>query len=268
MNKPFLKWAGSKRKLITTLQEYIGQPNYRLIEPFVGSGTVFLNIKAESYILSDLNYDLITLFKLLQQDNGTFIKYVKKEFFTTNVNTEDTFYRLRSNFNTETDPFIKSALFIYLNRHAFNGLCRYNKSGKFNVPYGRYKTIYFPEKELIYFSNSITNCTFLHQDFRQSLANLRPTDVVYCDPPYSPVSKTSSFTGYCPGGFNDQDQIDLINIIKQLDNKVIISNNFTDFIKGLYTDADKLVELQVQKNIGSKGDSRKKVKEILAIYNY
>lgn len=267
MNKPFLKWAGSKRKIIGLLRECIGEIKGRLIEPFVGSGTVFLNVNADEYILSDLNNDLINLFNLLQSNGKELIAYTKAELFTEITNTEKSFYDLRARFNEEEDTFIKSALFVYLNRHAFNGLCRYNKSGGFNVPFGRYKKPYFPEVEMLAFINASTNCRFLCQDFRLTMDMAKVDDVVYCDPPYAPISKTSSFTGYCPGGFNDQDQKDLALKAEQSVNRIIISNNSTEFTRDLYINAEVMEELAVQKSIGSKGNSRKKTKELIVMYN-
>ncbi len=265
MNKPFLKWAGSKRRLISRLKPHIEPVNGRLVEPFVGSGAVFLNIKAEEYILSDLNLDLINVFKLLQADSKEFIAFTKS-FFNDN-NNEKIFYEFREQFNSTEDVYTKSALFIYLNRHAFNGLCRYNLSGKFNVPFGRYKSIYFPEKEMIYFSKNINNCIFIHQDFRKATENLRLDDLVYLDPPYVPISATSGFVGYCPGGFNNKDQEDLALIAEKSICKFVISNNNTEFTMGLYKNADEIIELDVQKSISGNSVSRKTTKELLVIYN-
>jgi DNA adenine methylase len=265
MLKPFLKWAGSKRKIVNLIKEKSGEIKGNFIEPFVGSGTVFLNVYAEHYILSDLNSDLINLYKVLQSDGLDFIKYTKTYFGK--FNTEEDFYRIRGEFNSMSDTYIRSALFIYLNRHSFNGLCRYNKDGKFNVPYGKYKSVYFPEKELTGFSNRIYNCNFIAQDFRKTLLELKEDDVVYCDPPYTPISETSSFTTYCADGFSNQDQIDLVSVAEKSPCRFIISNNLTEFTSEIYKNADELIDIDVQKTISSKNEGRKKTKEIIAIYN-
>ena len=133
--KPFLKWAGGNYRLIDRIQSVLPAGN-RLIEPFVGSGAVFLNTNYKSNLLTDSNPDLINLFKNLQNEGQNFINYCSS-FFVPENNNELAFYQFREEFNTTTDIRKKSALFGYLNRHCFNGLCRYNSKGGFNVPFGR-----------------------------------------------------------------------------------------------------------------------------------
>jgi len=265
MNKPFLKWAGSKRKIVNIIKDNVGVVNGRFIEPFVGSGVVFLNIVADEYILADLNPDLINLFRTIQIEGDDFIKFTKR--FFVNTNNEKSFYDYRILFNETTDLYVKSALFIYLNRHAFNGLCRYNLSNRFNVPYGRYETVYFPEEELKYFADNTKRCTFLNLDFRETVYFAGPEDVVYSDPPYAPISKTSNFNTYCGGGFNLEDQQALVAEAEKADCKFLISNNLTDFTVDLYKNADRIIELDVQKSISGKSEGRQKTKEVLVIYN-
>ncbi|MFM2344098.1 MAG: hypothetical protein RLZZ210_708, partial [Pseudomonadota bacterium] len=121
--KPFLKWAGSKYKIIDKIINVLPSGK-RLIEPFVGSGSVFLNTNYEEYVCIDKNADLINLFKIIQAEGNNFIDYAK-HFFIPNNNIEEQFYILRQEFNSTKDIYKKSALFIYLNRHCYNGLCRY-----------------------------------------------------------------------------------------------------------------------------------------------
>lgn len=269
LNKPFLKWAGSKRKIISNVRDCIGviSNKGRLIEPFVGSGTVFMNVKAESYILSDLNMDLINLFNIIKEDPTNLISYCREELFVPSNNNEDTYYKLRVQFNDTKDNFIRAALFLYLNRHGFNGLCRYNRLGKFNVPFGKYKTNYFPEPEILFCVDRLQRCEFFHQDFRKTFDLAEQHDVIYCDPPYAPISKTSAFTSYTDDGFGLQDQIDLAELAKTSKAKVVISNNLTEFTEELYEDADSIIELNVQKSVGSRKDSRGRTKEVMVIYN-
>ena len=138
--RPFLKWAGNKYRIIDQIRRKLPQGK-RLIEPFVGSAAVFLNTDYERYLLTDTNADLIELYKLLKKEGKDFIEY-SNSFFTDKNNNEEHYYNYREVFNTTDDCALKSALFIYMNRHGYNGLCRYNSQGKFNVPFGSYKKPY------------------------------------------------------------------------------------------------------------------------------
>ena len=141
MTKPFLKWAGGKSKLVPLIQNQLPTA-MRLVEPFAGSAAVTLALEFDAYLLNDSNADLIGLYQTLKQEKQDFIDYAQS-FFTLENNQETRFYDLREQFNHSTNTTERSALFIYLNRHAFNGLCRYNSKGGFNVPFGRYKLPYF-----------------------------------------------------------------------------------------------------------------------------
>jgi len=147
--KPLLKWAGSKRQIIKHIAQMLPSGS-RLIEPFVGSGAVFLNTDFPSYLISDSNNDLIQLYKLIKSNGTDFIDYCQSYFSKSN-NTEKKYYKYRDLFNTSDDIYLKSALFLYLNRHGYNGLCRYRMDGTYNVPYGYYKAPYFPRKEMHFF---------------------------------------------------------------------------------------------------------------------
>ena len=167
---------------------------------FVGSGAVFLNLDYPGYLLCDNNADLINLFQVLKEEGETFVKYCR-DYFTPASNREEEYYRFRSEFNRTGNKKQKAALFLYLNRHGYNGLCRYNSSGEFNTPFGRYVKPYFPEKEMLYFARKAQKATFACRDFRNTMAKAKPGDAVYCDPPYVPLSGTANFTEYSSGGF-------------------------------------------------------------------
>src|SRR5437660_1466876 len=150
IKKPFLKWAGSKTRLITCLKPYLPIGEHRYVEPFVGSGAVFLNTDYSETLLCDSNEDLINLYTLLKVKRMEFIQACK-ELFTNQNNAEDRYYSLRNEFNKSKPGARRSSLFVYLNRHCYNGLCRYNSAGQFNTPFGRYEGPYFPENEMIAF---------------------------------------------------------------------------------------------------------------------
>nr|WP_274585404.1 Dam family site-specific DNA-(adenine-N6)-methyltransferase [Neisseria sp. 51.81]MDD9328310.1 Dam family site-specific DNA-(adenine-N6)-methyltransferase [Neisseria sp. 51.81] len=198
--KPFLKWAGGKAKLVPFIEYHLPkQPRKRLIEPFAGSAAVSMALDFEAYLLNDTNPDLIGLFRMIKEEKQQFIDYARS-FFTAENNQESRFYELRERFNSSRELSERCALFVYLNRHAFNGLCRYNGKGAFNVPFGRYKTPYFPEMEMSAFTEKAHRIELLCGDFQTALDVANDDDMVYCDPPYVPLSETASFTAYAKGG--------------------------------------------------------------------
>ncbi len=268
-HRAFLKWAGGKYGLSDVIGKML-PAGERLIEPFVGAGSIFLNSDYQHYLLNDINQDLINLYQILKIKPSAFIVDARKFFAATNNNAEH-YYQLRLEFNQSNDSYYRSLLFLYLNRHGYNGLCRYNKSGGFNVPFGRYKRPYFPEAELEYFAEKSQRATFICQGYRDVFAQARTHDVIYCDPPYVPLSKTASFTSYAGNGFGLDEQADLANaaeeVIKQGGITVLISNHDTIWTRKIYQHADKLKSIKVARTISQNGANRKKVAELLALYS-
>ena len=264
--KPFLKWAGGKYKIIDKVKDKL--PNgSRLIEPFVGSGAVFMNTDYSAYLLADANSDLINVYSHIQRNGLDFINYAQV-FFCPENNTETIFYEFRQLFNQTSDLTLKAALFVYLNRHCFNGLCRYNSKGGFNVPFGRYKEPSFPKKEMHGFYLKSQNAVFEYASFEDTMMQAEAGDVVYCDPPYVPLSLTSSFTGYTQGGFGQKEQEKLSELANQLVKKgvcVVISNHDTLFTRQMYASAQ-INSFDVQRFISSKVNSRGKAAELLAVF--
>jgi DNA adenine methylase len=264
-----LKWAGGKKKIVSEIASLLPKKGKtRLVEPFVGGGSVFLNLDFDEYLLMDMNQDLINLFNIIKNQPTKFIADAQK-FFNGNSNQPETYYEFRRQFNQSSDKYERSLLFLYLNRHGYNGLCRYNKSGGYNVPFGRYKHPYFPAKELEYFSEKAQKATFMQGDFATAFSQLRADDVVYCDPPYSPINRTSNFTAYAGNSFTDEDQLRLVNCAEKARSigiPSLISNHYVDFTRELYKGASKKKLFQVQRSISQKGKGRIKVEEILALY--
>jgi DNA adenine methylase len=255
--RSFLKWAGGKGSIIDKIRQVLPKKQ-RLVEPFVGSGTVFLNMDFKENLAADINADLINTFKLIQEDE-LFIDYCKGFFFGNN--TKDKYYKFRNIFNSTNDIRLKSALFVYLNRHCFNGLCRYNSTGGFNVPFGQYKNPYFPENEM--YNIKIKNVTFMCTDFRDLWKLIQKDDIVYCDPPYIPISKTSNFTNYS-GKFEIKDHEDLAKLAHGYN--VIISNSDTEESRRIFKDANKIIQLTSKRNISGKSSSRGQINELMFIY--
>lgn len=264
MTKPFLKWAGGKAKLVPHISQQLPHA-HRLIEPFAGSAAVSLALEFDAYLLNDINPDLIGVYQTLKQEKQGFIDYVQS-FFTPENNQETRYYDLREQFNHSENLTERAALFIYLNRHAFNGLCRYNSKGGFNVPFGRYKLPYFPAAEMRGFVQKSARMELRCDDFQAAFRAISPDDVIYCDPPYVPLTETSSFTAYAQGGFTWRNQVELAQLIEQSTQQcrsIVLSNHDTPQTRELYHNAH-LATLTVQRNIAAKSSSRVKVGELLA----
>ena len=264
--RPFLKWAGNKYRILHEIRAVLPQGK-RLIEPFVGSGAVFANTDFTSYLLADVNPDLIALYRYLQEEGPRFIEYCRS-FFAPENNTGDAFYSLRARFNETLDVREKAALFVYLNRHCYNGLCRYNSSGGFNVPFGRYEKPYFPEAEMAHFYERSRRAEFICADFRETMVSAQHGDVVYCDPPYVPLSDTANFTSYSSNLFGMAEQRELARLAEKLTDRgvpVIISNHNTEFTRREYAQAE-IVAFDVRRTISRDASNRGKAKELLAVF--
>ena len=261
--RAFLKWAGGKYPLVDDIKRHLPAGNC-LIEPFMGAGSVFLNTEYDSYILADINSDLIHLYNAvkLQQD--------ARLLFTPQMNTSEEFYRLRQLFNQSKDTYLRSVLFLYLNRHCYNGLCRYNSKGEYNVPFGRYKKPYFPESELNWFSEKAQKAIFVCQSYSTTMINATNGSVIYCDPPYAPLSSTANFTSYHTNSFSFQEQEHLAQLASMLAYErqipVLISNHETVLTKEWYVKAKELHSVKVRRTISSNTLGRSKVNELLALY--
>ena len=268
-SRPFLKWAGGKYRLTDEINRLLPKRKQCLVEPFVGAGAVFLNSYFERYILADINPDLIHLFNIVKQDVEGYIQACKPVFFHPDANTESYYYTKRQEFNQSTDVFQRAVLFLYLNRFGFNGLCRYNSKNEFNVPFGAYKTHYFPEEELRFFAAKAQSAVFICADFQQTFQMADEDCVIYCDPPYAPISQNSNFTNYSGNEFSIAHQRDLANLakdtVKQRNVQVVISNHDTPFTREIYQGA-KIRRLKVQRSISQASHKRIKVRELIAIF--
>lgn len=268
VRSPFLKWAGRKTSIMEPIKKLLPPDAERLIEPFVGSGAVFLNTSYPACLLADSNADVMNLYWIMQSDAPGFVRRCRQLFVPEN-NQEDRFYALRDEFNAATDLERRAELFVYLNRHCYNGLCRYNKSGHFNTPFGRYRSPKFPSREMTGFAAKLAGAQLATQDFRLTLAEAGDGDVVYCDPPYVPLSATASFTSYATGGFGAKDQRELVCCCLAATRRgatVLISNHDTPETRQLYKDAKIIVPLSVQRRISCHGAERHKARELLALF--
>ncbi|KOC91120.1 adenine-specific DNA-methyltransferase [Winslowiella iniecta] len=267
-NRAFLKWAGGKYPLLDDIRRHLPQGDC-LVEPFVGAGSVFLNTDYDNYILADINSDLINLYNIVKTRTVEFINDTR-QLFIPEANDADFYYARRSEFNASRDAYRRAVLFTWLNRHCYNGLCRYNLSGEFNVPFGRYRKPYFPEDELYWFAERAQKATFVCESYDVTLNNARPGSVVYCDPPYAPLSATANFTAYHTNSFSLREQQHLAELAEKLSQErhipVLISNHDTELTRLWYQDAV-LHVVKARRSISRSISGRSKVDELLALYS-
>jgi len=273
--KPFTKWTGGKRQLLPYLNEWKPKRFNKYYEPFVGGGAFFFELAPEEAIINDLNTELINTYRQIKDNVEDLISNLR---IHEAENSKDYYLHIRSADRDgrleEFTPVQKAARLLYMLRVNFNGLYRVNSKNQFNVPYGRYKNPKILDEELLrtlndYFNNN--NISFFNCDFEEVVASAGVGDFVYFDPPYAPVSATSSFTSYTSAGFGLEEQIRLRDVFKKLDEKgayVMLSNSSVPLIHELYRDyADKIKIVGANRMINSKADKRGKVDEVI-ITNY
>lgn len=271
MSRPFIKWMGGKTRLMPELLKALPEGDV-LIEPFVGAGSVFLNTNYKEYILGDTNPDLISLLKFAATKPEALLEEAKPLF--QNENTRDAYLKRRVMFNDTDNPLTelsRAAVFLYLNRHGYNGLCRYNQSGGYNVPYGGDKTTpYYPGIEVMAFAAKVARCKvkFVCQSFEKTilLANKKKGVVIYADPPYLPNSKTASFSQYHKSEFGQLQHRKLAELLLAAagnGHKVVLSNSDTMLTREIYYGFN-FKRHEVGRYLGADKDKRGVVNEVIA----
>ncbi|HCL5307977.1 TPA: Dam family site-specific DNA-(adenine-N6)-methyltransferase [Salmonella enterica] len=266
--RPFLKWAGGKYSMLPDLYQLI-PAGRRLIEPFVGGGSVFLNSdKHACFLLADVNTDLINLYQMLAVVPGAVIRHARVMF--DRLNDAESYTALRNEFNAQVmDGPERAAAFLFLNRHCFNGLIRYNRNNQFNVGWGKYPSPYFPLDEINAFTEMAHNCVFMAAGFHRTLALAGEGDVVYCDPPYEPMPGTAGFTHYAAGGFTWDDQVALAECCvaaHQRGARVVIGNSTAPRVIDLYSQHGfEIHHISARRSISGKGSTRETAKDLVAI---
>ena len=269
--KPFVKWVGGKRQLLTQFRrlnlyppELFDIKRGRYFEPFVGGGAVFFDLLPERGFLSDLNKELVITYNVIKNDVGGLIASLKKH-----KNDKDYFLKLRSQDLSKLSDLSVASRFIFLNRTCFNGMYRVNSKGGFNVPYGKYTNpLICDEDNLKKVSKALQGIEIKHQDYKEVLKKAKKGDFIYFDPPYYPISKTSSFTSYTSEAFLDKEQIELRDTFMELNKRgcyVMLSNSDTPFINKIYSGLQgvRINKVEAGRAINSKGSGRGKITEVL-----
>ena len=275
--KPFLRWAGGKRKLVPIINElfpvkFNGTINF-FYEPFVGGGALNLflgnaNLKnfvaGPKLVINDINPDLITTYLVVRDHVEDLI--VALDLVSQDL-SKNAFERVRS--YKPINDLETAARFIYLNKTCFNGLWRVNSKGEFNVPWGKLKNPkIFDRNELRTVSSRLKGAKIRNVNFAKAVEDARAGDLVYFDPPYVPLSSSSSFSKYAKEDFGDMDHFALSGVIEGLSSKgvhVILSNSDTPRTREIYGSILDLRQINVQRNISAAAASRVIVKELIGV---
>lgn len=269
---PVLKWVGGKRQLLDTLTPLLPKRITTYCEPFVGGGAMLFNMQPNTAYVNDINGDLIRVYNVIQTDVENLILTLS-EF----KNESDFFYSVRD-WDRDREKYAalsdvqKAARILYLNKTCFNGLYRVNNAGEFNSPFGNYRNPNIVNAPVLRAVSAYLNSATIHLssvDYAEVLKNLPKGSFVYLDPPYDPVSDTSSFTGYSKGGFSRDEQIRLRECCDDLTArgiKFMLSNSSTEFIREQYS-AYGIITVQAKRAINSVASKRGDVDEVV-VRNY
>ncbi len=269
--QPVLKWVGGKRQLLESIRLHLPTKINSYYEPFIGGGALLFDIRPPKAVINDVNAELINVYQTIRDDLDALIQDLKRH-----KNESEYYYHLRAadreNDYAKLTKVQRASRILYLNKTCYNGLFRVNSQGHFNVPFGRYKNPTIVNESALravhrYLATSDT--TLMVGDFERSVEKARRGSFIYFDPPYHPISATSSFTGYAAKGFGVEDQIRLKNACDRLEKKgckFLVSNSYCKFIKDLYTGYTQ-ISIPASRNINSVGNGRGKILEVL-IKNY
>jgi DNA adenine methylase len=260
--RPFIKWAGGKRQLLPSLRERAPSKPPHYFEPFVGGGALFFALRPPNAVLADVNERLIRAYRGVRTSVGQVIRLLRSY-----PHDPAFFYRFReANIDDGTDAEVAS-WFIYLNKTGFNGLYRVNRDNRFNVPFGRYANpTICDEPTLRACSAALAEADLRVDDFESVVEKAKAGDFVYFDPPYVPLSATSSFTSYTSVGFGHAEQTRLRDTALRLKERgvhVLLSNSSAPSVRNLYADGFDIIEVSATRLVNSKATARGAIVELL-----
>lgn len=274
---PFLRWAGGKRQLLPSLTAALPKTfdltKNRFYEPFIGGGAFYFSLaqhpsatklkpNVKRLVINDTNPDLIVTYQTIKNNVGQLLETLEE--LGSHISETD-YYTIRD--QNPTDPVEVAARFIYLNRLSFNGLWRVNRSGRYNVPYGKLKNPTLAQPQMLKACSTwLAHTDIRHGSYTTALHDVKPGDVVYLDPPYIPITKTSNFTGYNKDGFNVFDQWGLAGVIEGLNANgvyVILSNSNTPETHNIFARVLHLEPVTARRSVGATKNTRKNVSEII-----
>ncbi len=265
--RPFLKWVGGKRALLPVLRAHSPASFHRYHEPFVGGGAMFFHLAhkrtlPKGAVLSDNNERLIRAYKGVRDAVEDVIALLHDY-----PHEKDFYLRMRERPIDKHSDAEVAAWLVYVNRTGFNGLYRVNQKNQFNVPFGAYENPKICDADnLRACSRALSSAELRCEPFDLVAERAQKGDFVYFDPPYVPLSATSSFTSYTAGGFGHHHQQKLADVARSLKARgvhVLLSNSSAPLVRTLYREGFITVEVQAARSVNSRGDGRGKVMELL-----
>lgn len=270
---PFVKWAGGKRQLIPQIRERMPEKYNDYYEPFVGGGAVIFDLLPANALINDINKALINTYRTICNEPDAFLKEVNRLDNDMCEDGKKYYYSIREHYN---DKLMRSeydvelaALFVFINKHCFNGLYRVNGKGLFNVPYNNSRRVSVDEDVIIATSEYLRGVTIIDGDFEQACKNAKKGDFVFIDSPYAPLNPTS-FESYTKEGFDIESHKRLAKLYDELTARgcyCMLTNHNTELINELYGNKDyKIDVVSVKRMINS--DASNRVGEEVIICNY
>lgn len=270
---PFVKWAGGKRQLITQIRERMPEKYNDYYEPFIGGGAVIFDLLPANALINDINKALINTYRIICNESDAFLKEVNRLDNDMWEDGKKYYYTIREHYN---DKLMRSeydvelaALFVFINKHCFNGLYRVNGKGLFNVPYNNSRRVSVDEDVIIATSEYLRGVTIIDGDFEQACKNAKKGDFVFIDSPYAPLNPTS-FESYTKEGFDIESHKRLAKLYDELTARgcyCMLTNHNTELINELYGNKDyKIDVVSVKRMINS--DASNRVGEEVIICNY
>lgn len=271
MAKPIIKSAGSKSRLVPELLARLPVTWNRYFEPFVGGGALFFAIAPERAVLGDLNPDLVNVYRAVVADLPPMIRRLRAHARAYASDAAHAYYGMRERWNRDRAAWSTpdaAAAFVFLNKTMWNGLWRVNRAGLLNTPMGRYTNPAICEPERLQAAQTLLASADLRTgDFRDTVREAGPGDLVYCDPPYDPLSPTASFTAFTRHPFGRDQQRELAATARKLVARgchVIVSNADTPFVRSLYADF-RIDEVKCRRAINSDASKRGAIDELIII---
>lgn len=269
---PFCKWAGGKGQLLTRIADRMPDKFKHYYEPFVGAGAVVLGLTPENAHINDINGQLINTYMAVRDNPTQLMMFLDELDNGFGENAEEHYYSVRTRFNGHLSTGVltieTAAMFVFLNKHCFNGLYRVNTKGLFNVPYNRSKRPSYSRNSILATSQYLSTVTISHGDFEMACQGASAGDFVFFDSPYAPLNETS-FESYTKEGFEKEEHIRLSKLFKELDAhgcKCMLTNHNTSLVNELYHDYN-IEVVQVKRMINSKANNRKGEEVIVRNYD-